>query len=319
MARVFFSYAHEDEVLRDRLEKHLALLRRQGAIETWHDRRIGPGDAFAAEIDAALETSDVVLLLVSADFLASDYCHDIEMRRALERHEQGLARVIPVILRPCDWHSSEFGHLNAVPRDGKPITKHADLDDGFVQVAKAIRSVVQESSTLGAPAPAQASEPSPSAAGTSLPGRSSNLRLPKTFSDQARDSFFDEGLQYLSTFFENSLQELQSRNDAIETNFRRIDADRFEAVVYRNGTEQSRCGIWRAQEHRSGPGLRYSSSGVGNGNSYNESLSIEDDGYTQFWKAMGMAFMGRDTPEQMTHHGAAEYLWEILIEPLRRS
>jgi hypothetical protein len=315
MAKVFFSYAHEDEELRDKLETHLALLKRQGVIATWHDRRIGPGDAFADEIDAALETSDIVLLLVSADFLASDYCHDIEMRRALERHDQGLARVIPIILRPCDWHSSEFGQLNAVPRDGKPITKHATLDDGFVQVAEAIRSAVQEASGPAAPAP----QLSPSAASTPLPGRSSNLRIPRSFSDRDRDCFFDEGLQYLSTFFESSLQELQSRYDAVETSFRRIDADRFEAIIYLNGSERTRCGIWRAQEHWSTPGLRYSNSGVGNGNGFNESLSVENDGYTQFWKPMGMALMRREVPEQMTHHGAAEYLWDVLIEPLRRS
>ena len=191
MAKVFFSYAHEDEELRDKLETHLALLKRQGVIATWHDRRIGPGDAFADEIDAALETSDIVLLLVSADFLASDYCHDIEMRRALERHEQGLAHVIPVILRPCDWHSSEFGHLNAVPRDGKPITKHATLDEGFVQVAEAIRSAAQEASGPAAPAPSQ-----PLRDQRPAPDRSSNLRIPRTFSDRDRDHFFDEGLQY---------------------------------------------------------------------------------------------------------------------------
>lgn len=202
MAKVFFSYAHEDEELRDKLETHLSVLKRQGVIETWHDRRIGPGDAFGDEIDAALETSDIVLLLVSADFLASDYCHDIEMRRALERHAQGLARVIPVILRPCDWHSSEFGHLNAVPRDGKPITKHATLDDGFVQVAEAIRSAVPKTSSPTTPAP----EPSPSATGAPLPGRSSNLPIPRTLSDRDRDRFFDHGLKYLSRFFENSLQ-----------------------------------------------------------------------------------------------------------------
>jgi len=315
MAKVFFSYAHEDEELRDKLEKHISLLKRQGVIETWHDRRIGPGGAFAEEIDAALETSDIVLLLVSADFLASDYCHDIEMRRALERHDQGLARVFPVILRPCDWHSSEFGHLNAVPRDGKPITHHSSLDDGLVEVAKAIRSAVQKISSPAAPA----SEPSPPATGAPLPDRSSNLRIPRTFSDRDRDRFFDEGLQYLSTFFENSLRELQSRYDEVETNFRRIDADRFEAIIYVDGEEKTRCGIWRAQEHWSGSGLRYSKSGVGNGNSFNESLSVEKDGYTLFWKPMGMALMGRTAPEQMTHHGAAEYLWDILIEPLRRS
>ena len=91
-------------------------------FDVWHDRRIAPGQEWAGEIDDALEHADVVLLLVSADFLASDYCYDKEMTRALTRHEQGSARVVPVILRPCDWQSSPFGKLQALPLDGKPVT-----------------------------------------------------------------------------------------------------------------------------------------------------------------------------------------------------
>jgi hypothetical protein len=315
MARVFFSYAHEDEGLRDQLEKHLSLLTREGVIETWHDRRIGPGEAFADRIDAALETSDIVLLLVSSDFLASDYCHDIEMGRALERHEQGLAQVIPVILRPCDWHPAAFGHLNAVPKDGKPVTEHRSLDEGFVDVARAIRRAAQRpSSPVGA---GTTPEPVSPATSEPRPNRSSNLRIPRTFTDRDRDHFFDEGLQYIADFFESSLRALQARNAGVETRFRRIDADRFEAVIYVNGEDRSRCGIWRAQEHRSGSGLRYSNSGVGSGNSFNESLTIENDGYLQFWKPMGFARFSGRAPDQLTHHGAAEYLWDMLIEPLR--
>ncbi len=313
MAKVFFSYSHEDEALRDQLEKHLTLLKREGVIETWHDRRIGAGGAIAEEIDAALETADIVLLLVSSDFLASDYCHDIEMHRALERHAAGLARVIPVILRRCDWHSAEFGHLNAVPADGKPIKQHRTLDDGFVEVAKAVRQVAAQN---GSPVNTTASQVS-RGAGRQHSHRSSNLRIPKTFTDRDRDQFFDEGLEYIAEYFENSLRELQVRNAEAETRFKRIDADRFEAVIYINGKEQSRCGIWIAQEHFAGAGLRFSHSGVGAGNSYNESLSVENDGYMLFWKPMGFARSGGEPLDQLTHQGAAEYLWEMLIDPLR--
>ena len=121
MAHVFISYSHADEALRNELEKHLAGLLRQGVITTWHDRRIPPGEDLHGQIDDHLNTADVVLLLVSADFLASDYCYDIEMNRAMERHERGEARTIPVILRPCDWHGAPFGKLMAVPPDGKPV------------------------------------------------------------------------------------------------------------------------------------------------------------------------------------------------------
>ena len=100
-ARIFISYAHEDEDLRKEIEKQLAILCRQGLIETWHDRRIGAGTEWAGAIDRELEAADIILLLVSADFLASDYIYDIELKRAMERHEAGTVTVIPVILRPA--------------------------------------------------------------------------------------------------------------------------------------------------------------------------------------------------------------------------
>src|SRR6185295_6399426 len=105
---VFFSYSHADETLRDSLQKHLALLQREGLIRPWHDRRIGAGEVFEKAIDSRLESAHIILLLISPDFLASDYCYDIEMKRALERHSTGEASVVPIILRPSDWKSSPF-------------------------------------------------------------------------------------------------------------------------------------------------------------------------------------------------------------------
>ena len=96
---VFISYSHKDEALREKLGTHLSLLKRQGVIDEWHDRRIGAGQEWAGAIDEHLNSAAVILLLVSADFVASDYCYDLEMTRALERHDAGDARVIPVILR----------------------------------------------------------------------------------------------------------------------------------------------------------------------------------------------------------------------------
>uniref|UniRef100_A0A1X7T833 TIR domain-containing protein n=1 Tax=Amphimedon queenslandica TaxID=400682 RepID=A0A1X7T833_AMPQE len=114
MTTIFISYSHSDEKMWKELEKHLSTLRRQGVINTWYDRLIGPGEDIHGQINDHLNSADIILLLVSADFLASDYCYDIEMKRAIERHNKGEARVIPVILRPCDWHGAPFGRLNAV-------------------------------------------------------------------------------------------------------------------------------------------------------------------------------------------------------------
>jgi TIR domain len=141
--RLFYSYSHEDESLRNELAKHLAMLKRQGVIAEWHDRRIGAGEEWKGAIDKNLDDADVILLLVSAWFLASDYCWDVEMTRALERHDRGEATVIPVILRRCDWHKAPFSKLQGLPRDCKAITSWQIWDEAFTDVALGIRQVVE--------------------------------------------------------------------------------------------------------------------------------------------------------------------------------
>lgn len=141
---VFYSYSHKDEKLRDKLDNHLTLLQRQGLISEWHDRMIEAGDEWESEINAHLNSAQIILLLVSDDFIASDYCYSIEMERALERHEDGEARVIPIILRPVDWETSPLGKLQALPKDGKAVTLWKNRDTAFKNVAQGIRKVIRE-------------------------------------------------------------------------------------------------------------------------------------------------------------------------------
>jgi len=139
---VFYSYSHKDELLRNQLETHLALLERNGLILPWHDRCIGAGDEWADQIDEHLQSVQIILLLISPDFLASRYCFDIEMKTALERHAKQHAIVIPIILRPCDWSGAPFAHLQALPRDAKAVALWANQDEAFAEIAKAIRETV---------------------------------------------------------------------------------------------------------------------------------------------------------------------------------
>src|SRR5450755_439454 len=140
---MFISYAHEDEPLRKELEKHLSLLQRQGLVSTWQDRQITAGTKWAQEIDEHLKSASIILLLVSADFLASDYCYGVEMNRALERHEADQARVIPIALRPCDWKSAPFAHLQALPTDAKAITTWSNQDEARADVVAGLRKVLE--------------------------------------------------------------------------------------------------------------------------------------------------------------------------------
>jgi hypothetical protein len=141
---VFLSYSHTDEKLRKKLVNHLSQLKHEGLIRHWHHRKIGAGAEWEGQIQEHLSSAHIILLLVSSDFLASPYIHDVEVKRALERHDGGEARVIPVILRSCDWHSAPFGKLQALPTDGRPVTKWPDRDEAFTVVAKGIRAAVNE-------------------------------------------------------------------------------------------------------------------------------------------------------------------------------
>jgi TIR domain len=142
--RVILSYAHHDEKLRDELAKHLAALRRSAVIDIWYDRKIVPGDELDRDILERLQNSDVVLLLISPDFMNSDYCYRREMRIALRRHARGQARVIPIILRPVDWHGTPIGKLSALPKDGRPVTTWRRRDEALLDVAKGVRRAAEE-------------------------------------------------------------------------------------------------------------------------------------------------------------------------------
>lgn len=142
---VFLSYAPEDEPLCLELEKHLSLLRREGLITTWHKGQIGVGKDRDKEPGEHLSTASIIVLLLSANFVASDYCYGIEMRRAVERHEAMETFVIPVVLRPMDdWSNMPFGGFQVLPSNSIPVTSWLDTHAAFADVVQGIRSVVEK-------------------------------------------------------------------------------------------------------------------------------------------------------------------------------
>jgi len=140
---VFISYSPEDQDLQEKLDQHLANLKRQGKIQAWHRGVIEAGAEWDVAIKNQLETAQIILLLISANFIASDYCYDQQLQRALQRHDAGTARVIPVILRPTDWQNSAFSHLSPLPSNGQAITSWANRDEAFVNVVAGIRDAIE--------------------------------------------------------------------------------------------------------------------------------------------------------------------------------
>lgn len=141
---VFYSYSHKDEELRNELDKHLSVLKRQGIIAGWHDRAIEAGKDWDDEITRQLKTARIILLLISADFLASEYCWGTEMAVAMDRCNRGEAEVIPVLLRSVYREGAEFARLQALPKDARPVKLWADRDEAFEDIARGISKAAEQ-------------------------------------------------------------------------------------------------------------------------------------------------------------------------------
>lgn len=179
MYKVFFSYSSEDHSFLEELKKRLILLQREGLInEIWYDRNISAGKEKQKELDEHLNSSHIILLLVSPDFIASDYCYGKEATKAIERYDQGEAIVIPVILRPSSWKNTRFGKLQALPRNGKPLNDPSwkPRDKAYMEVAEGIRDAIQELSQKHPLTESPLSENTPKAASIIELSRQSNPR-----------------------------------------------------------------------------------------------------------------------------------------------
>lgn len=160
MLRIFISYSHKDKDFREELEVHLAPTKRRRHIDVWTDCNIVAGKDIDREILHKLDGADIVLLLVSPDFLASNYCCLVEMDRAMKRHEDGKAYVVPVILRHCNWSGEVFAGLRATPQDAKPITTWTHRDEAYLDVVQQVNKVLDMAAAEKSMSEVQAAAPS---------------------------------------------------------------------------------------------------------------------------------------------------------------
>ncbi len=322
MINIFISYSHVDDNYRNELQKHLTSLQHQSIVETWHDRRIISGEEWADRIDDELRQADIILLLISSDFIYSRYCYELEMTEALARHNRKEAVVIPVILRPCHWTGLPFGKLQAATKDGKPVEKYPSIDDAFLEITQNIETVAKRlTAKIPVTATSSLKKMSTLTSVLSKPElpRSSNLAIPQVFSDHDRDTFITKAFDYMARFFEGSLQELKIRNPGTNITYQKVNTRSFESIIYINGKQVSKCGIWLGDffSSKGSSSIMYSSSGLGQGNSFNESMSIKDNGNILGLELMGMSHL-HGTEKLLTNEGAAEYYWSMFFEPVKR-
>lgn len=147
MVKIFISYAHEDKEFKDELEKHFSVMRRNGEIEPWNDKMIMPGELWDETINTSLDNAQLLIFLISPDFL-SEYCYNIETSKAFKRHNEKSAKIVPIILRYCDWMSTPFAKFQVLPNLGKPVKDFADRDKAFLEVLEGIKKSIRSLNDL---------------------------------------------------------------------------------------------------------------------------------------------------------------------------
>ncbi len=219
---VFFSYSHKDKTLRDELAKHLEALKFSGIISAWDDSQILPGDEWDRQIQSKLDSAQIILLLVSSDFIASRYCQETEIKRAMERHEAGKARVLPIILRNCFWHVTPFGRLQALPQNGTPVMDVGTWptwDDAFYSITEGIHKVASSFS--------QPVESKPLQAAAKVPVETAVSNTQDQYRKQVQEYLVD---RHLTVFHEARLELLRKQLKLPEAEAQRILSEELAPI-----------------------------------------------------------------------------------------
>ena len=324
MRKGFVAYSKADSSLVDRLMTHLKGLEYEGLIETWYDGHIVPGEEWDAKIRAELAEADVIIFCVSADLLATDYVQRIEIPKAIVRHNHGEATVIPVIIGKCAWEGNALGKLQGIPGKGSTVqdyVRDGHPDDVWTKVTSAVRDAVlshQEAFEHNRSVSPEREAPpetwvQPAGAKPVVFSDADHA------SDLERDDFTESTFATILHYFESSLENLKAENPRCETRLRKLSEDAFEASVYMDGRRLSLCGVF-VQDKMGWNGIGYSSSGVGNRSSMNESLSLApgERGPRLKWKSF-MSNLHHATEidaNEMDPQETAAYLWSIFVQGL---
>jgi len=302
--KAFISYSHMDEHALERFTKHLAVLKRDGAIDEWVDQKISAGGDIDAAISASLESCDLFLPLISADFLSSGYCYDLELKRALERHEQGSMRVVPIIVQPCDWKASPLGRLKALPKDGKPVADWTNENTAWLDVVAQLRKLADELSS--------AKPERPSIGGSPKATRIPKYRVKKDFDEVDKLEFRDRAFREIRDYFQQASDEINGVED-IKSKFTTISDTSFTCTVVNRARERgvAHITIHAGSRRHSFGDITYSFQERADPGTSNGWFQIEADDYELYLKHNGMM---REEKSKLSPSQAAVTLWEEFVE-----
>lgn len=302
--KVFISYSHRDTAALERLHTHLAVLRRENMIDEWYDREILGGGDFSAAIAQRMDESELFLLLVSPDFLNSTYCYDIEMTRALEKHATGQARVVPIIVEPCDWRSTPLGRLKALPRDGEPVAGWANANEAYLDVVQELRRIVQTGVQRTKPTPGVASAPT----NTAEPAAPRRYRVKHDFDAIEKTEFLEKSFAEVRDYFQQAVEEINGVNE-LKARFVSYSATSFGGTLVNRKKQHGTAHV--TVHRRTGmmglADIYFSFNENAAANTANGGYSLEANEYELFFS--GSVFGFGDRKEKLSARGVAESLW----------
>jgi len=307
--KAFISYSHRDNHALERLHVHLASLNREGRIQAWYDRDILAGDELDAEIAEQLESCELFLLLVSPDFLASDYCVETEMYRALERHDAREARVVPILVEPCDWTTSRLRSLKALPRDGKPISDWTNENTAYLNVIQELRRILEHEPPAPAPdAVVIADDEEPE---TTKSER--RYRIKREFDDIDKAEYREEAFGAIKLYFQNAIRELDAV-EGLRGRFTDYSDTSFGCVIVNRGLGHGTAHLTvhggRGKHHFGD--IYYSFSEDAADNTANGWFNVEADEYELHLK--GSMGLSHNNDRSMKPEAAAEALWSEVLQ-----
>jgi len=310
-ATAFLSYAHADVKALDRLHKHLAMLKREGALKAWTDHGILPGDGVDGAISAQLEESTIFVALVSPDYLASRYCYEKEFERALALAQAGRMRIIPVILEPCDWLSSPLKEFLALPKDGLAVSGWTNQNNAFLDVVTGLRRIL----TM----PDERRESGPEFGSAAAPPRAGAVRQPRIkqdFDAIQRADFADKTFAVIQDYFRASCDELMRIED-LRARFEVMDSTAFTCTVVNRGRLQggeAHITVHNGKGRSMGFGgdISYVNQRYAEANTSNGSIRVEHDDYNLFLAMDHLGSSAREK-EKITPEQAAARLWTEFV------
>ncbi|MDQ7250563.1 toll/interleukin-1 receptor domain-containing protein [Dongia sedimenti] len=309
--KAFVSYSHRDTWALERLKAHTSTLRRDGLIETWSDLEIPPGGEIDEHVADALAQCDLFIPLISADFLNSFYCYEIELARAIDRYDRGEIQIVPVVVEPCDW-KGPLRRFKALPKDGKPITEFTNQNTAFLDVSAGLRTICE----AGLARPLPMATPKGDAPKQDPSSSQRKYRLKKTFDAIDRSDFVSEGFDVVRSYFEHAIAEINDV-EGLKGRFRAMSDRAFTCTVtnahHQRGT--ANITVHSGSANRMLGDIYWSFNPDASDNTANGSFNVGNDDYELFWTDRDFSRGGgREDAEHLTAREAAERLWNRFVE-----